>query len=107
MATVLRVFGVLLILFGLIGGISMIREIDWTSYEIAKRVYMQISTNPYAKQDYLIAQSVVNSQLGLGIAVILSGIISSLFFFALATIIDLLKKLANQSIQPLEQSTES
>lgn len=64
MAKVLKVTGIILLAFGIIGGMIIISNIDWNSYEIA--------------------QQIIFIQLSLAIGSILSGIISGVLFFGLS-----------------------
>ncbi len=106
MSNILKFFGALLIVSCLFVGGSIIQQIDWDSYEIAKKVYAEFSTNPYAEQKYVMERTMVNGQLGTGIAVILSGIISGLLLFSVAQIIDYLKDISNNLSKAFKQSTE-
>jgi len=106
MSTLLRVIGFFLILCGLIGGIILIREIDWFSYRMAK---ISSSTNPLG---WTIIKNSVSTQLSLGIVVIVSGIISGVFFCSVGTIIDLLRELVdgnknNEQSRQIAPSTNS
>jgi hypothetical protein len=107
MSGALKAIGVLLIISCLYAGYSFIQQIDWTSYEIAKSVYKGLSTNPVAKEQYLIAQNMVNSQLSVGITIILSGVISGLLLFSIAQIIDYLKEISAKLSKAVKQRTES
>jgi len=106
MSVALKTIGALLLCSCLLVGLSVIFNADWSSYESTKEVYEELPTNPFAKEEYMVAKYMFNNQVGLGIATILSGIIGSLFFFSIATIIDYLKEISSKLGKNIKQKTE-
>ncbi len=91
MSALLRVIGFFLILCGVIGGIILISEIDWSAYRMAK---ISSYRDPIT---WTMIKYSVSVQLSLGIISIVSGLISGIFFCSIGTIIDLLVKLVDTS----------
>lgn len=93
MAKVLKTTGIILFILGVVGGIIILCNIDWNSYEVAQKVYDKLSTNEFAKAEYVTAKQILFSQLSLAIGSIFSGVISGFLFLGLSEGLEWLEKI--------------
>ena len=94
MEKALKTLGIVIIVVGIFSGCYMFTLIDWSDYRIASQVYRELSTNQFAKQEYVAVRNAVMLQVSAGLVVGFSGIISGIFFLALSNIIQLLQVIA-------------
>jgi hypothetical protein len=81
MAVAFRIIGVLLIIIGVIGGSVII---------------INAYSNTHYVLNYALAQEIRSGQVGLAVAVTLSGFISGFTFLGFGEIIELLRRIANK-----------
>ncbi|RJE88881.1 hypothetical protein D3P07_13045 [Paenibacillus sp. 1011MAR3C5] len=100
MKTALQITGVIFILAGVIFGITQISGLKEIKEDVDywERAAARSSDNYLIEQRYLTEKASYESKLVLTISSVVLGIITGLFFLALATIINLLQKLVNKQI---------
>ena len=90
MVNTLKYLGFMLIFLGILGAALIVTEIDWNTTQTA----LALTDNPLADFQIAISKAIINTQIASAIFTGFSGIISGIFFLALASIVDYLESIS-------------
>ncbi|MGG3622853.1 hypothetical protein ABES25_04730 [Bacillus gobiensis] len=91
MSKILFALGIILILGGIIGGFTIYDGDLVEEAKTSKEVFDELYDNEYAEASYHANQTLSNGMMLSVVLAVGGGIVSGIFFFALATIINLLR----------------